>query len=168
MVASFFELPPDSFIAIEFAVDDDPRPLVFARDGLVTGRKVDNTESSVPKRNPAVWRDPMSLTVWTAMVQALSSPLHNGFRHGTTTREDSDYTAHTEVLPVSKLKFFGNPFDDLRSTFPVSVKVSGSNQRVSPPILRYFGVPTVFKMRPSDFSKVTADQRAHAGFVLLH
>jgi hypothetical protein len=46
-VAACFQLALDSLKSVEFAIHDDPRPLILAGNGLVAGRNVDDTQPRV-------------------------------------------------------------------------------------------------------------------------
>jgi hypothetical protein len=48
-MARLLEFLLDCFVAIEFAVDDNPALFVFACDWLITGRKIDDAETSMPE-----------------------------------------------------------------------------------------------------------------------
>jgi hypothetical protein len=69
------ELALNRFIAIKFAIDDDPGPSIFADDGLIPSRQVDDAKSRMAEGNPAVLRHPVALPVWSAVIEALSGLL---------------------------------------------------------------------------------------------
>src|SRR5437660_10419609 len=96
-----FELPLDRFIAVEFAVNDDPGAPVLARDRLISSCKVDDAEPRVPKGNSPVGCNPMALPIRAPVIKTLGSALHYRCRDGITTREESNNSAHTDVLLAS-------------------------------------------------------------------
>ena len=59
-VARLFEFALDCFVAVEFAIDDDPGLFVLACDRLISRREIDDAEPGMAKSNAAVGRDPMA------------------------------------------------------------------------------------------------------------
>ena len=74
-VSRLFELSLNRFIAIEFAVDHDPSAAVFAGDGLVARRQVDDAETRVSERDSVVLRPPVALSIRAAMIETLRGSL---------------------------------------------------------------------------------------------
>jgi hypothetical protein len=75
-VARALELVPNCLIAIEFTVNDDTRSTVLARNRLISGRQINDAQPRMPKSNPPVRGDPMSLSVGSTVMQALRRSLH--------------------------------------------------------------------------------------------
>src|SRR6185312_584697 len=105
-MTGLFQLLLDRFVAVEFAVDDDPRLLVFAGDWLIAGCKVNDAEPRVTERDPAIRRNPVALTVGAAMIQALRGLLHHVCGNRTTAREHCDNSTHEFPLLCQDLWFF--------------------------------------------------------------
>ena len=75
VVSRLFEFSLDRFKAIEFAIHHDPGAPVFARNGLVARRQVDDAETRVSERDPAVLRPPVALPIGAAMIETLGGSL---------------------------------------------------------------------------------------------
>jgi hypothetical protein len=84
----------DGFIAIKLAIDYDPGLSVFTGNRLVSGGQIDDAETRVPKTYSAILRHPMLLTIRSAMIEALSSPLQCSFGTRKATGEERDNSTH--------------------------------------------------------------------------
>src|SRR5229473_4715052 len=84
-VSRLFEFAPDRLKAVELAVDDDPRAVIFAGDRLVARRQVNDTEPGMTQRNPPIGRNPMLLCIRPAVMEALGGALNDAI-HDRTTR----------------------------------------------------------------------------------
>jgi hypothetical protein len=62
---------------VKFAVNNDSCLLVLAGDWLITSCEVNDAEPRVAKRDPAIRRNPVALSVGAAMVEALRRFLHH-------------------------------------------------------------------------------------------
>ena len=119
----------NGFVTVEFAVDDYVYSFVFVGDRLISSGEIDDAEAGVPQRDAVVGRNPMALTVRTAVVEALRGPLQLRFRDRITAREDGDYSAHAEVLPGNCKVFFDSSsyvaqlFKEQTDGFDSAVKV---------------------------------------------
>jgi hypothetical protein len=90
-----FEFSSNCFVAVELTIDDNPGPVVLARDWLITGPEVNNTEACMTKSNPVVQADPMALGVGAAVMEALGCPLDHFCCDWIPTGEERDYPAHS-------------------------------------------------------------------------
>jgi hypothetical protein len=73
-VAPGFEFALRALEVVEFAVDDDPQPLVLAGDRLIAGRQVDDAEPGVAQPDPAVFAEPGPLSVRPAVGESAGRP----------------------------------------------------------------------------------------------
>ncbi len=65
-----FKFFSNHFVPVKFAVHYDPYGFILIRDRLIACRKIDNAQSRVSKRHPAVRRNPMTLCVGPTMIEA--------------------------------------------------------------------------------------------------
>jgi hypothetical protein len=82
-----FKFLLDSLVVVEFAVDDDAFAIVFARDRLITRPQVDDAKSCVTKSYSTIGRDPVSLSIRTAVREAPRSHLQRRWSDRTLARE---------------------------------------------------------------------------------
>lgn len=74
-VTAGLEIALDALVVVELAVDDDVGAVVLRGDGLVAGHEIYDAEPSVAQSDVAIRRDPVALTVGTAVIKALSCAL---------------------------------------------------------------------------------------------
>src|SRR5579872_4866188 len=103
-MARAFEFLLDRFVAIEFAVNNDSRLFVLAGDWLIASCKVNDAEARMTKRNLAIRRNPVALSVGAAMVKTLGGLLHHRRRDWTTARKHCNNSTH-ECFPLVPLIF---------------------------------------------------------------
>ena len=110
-VTRLFEFALDRFIAVEFAVDDDPGLFVLAGDRLISGCEIDDAEPRVAEGNAAVGRNPVALPIGAAMIEALGGPLHAAAEIGS--RREKRATIPHMLMP-SLLSIFPARFRRVR------------------------------------------------------
>ena len=69
-MAGLLQFPLDRLVTVKLAVGYDARKLVFARDGLIPRRKVDDAESRVSERYAPVGGDPVALSIRATVTEA--------------------------------------------------------------------------------------------------
>src|SRR4029450_2664101 len=87
-VPASLEFVLDCLEIVELAVDDDPRPLVFAGDGLIAGREIDDAQPRMAKGHSPVGGYPVALSVGSPMVKPPSGSFDRGGRDGCLTGQD--------------------------------------------------------------------------------
>ena len=93
-VSAPLELVLDCLEIVELAVDDDPSALVFASDGLIAGREIDDAQPRMAKGHSPVGGYPVALSVGSPMVKAPSGSFNRGRRDGCLTGKDGSNAAH--------------------------------------------------------------------------
>jgi hypothetical protein len=92
----------DRLITIKLAVYDNAQPFVFVCDRLISGREVDDAKTRMPERSPTIRRDPVTLSIGTAMVEALGSFLDRPGWDRRTTGKNGHNSAHLlKLLPYA-------------------------------------------------------------------
>jgi len=85
-VPAALQLAADAFEIVKLPVRDDVKPLVFVRDGLITGRQVDDAEPRVAESGAPVLIDPNALRVGSAMLKPPGRPVERLGRHSASAR----------------------------------------------------------------------------------
>ena len=83
---------------VELAVDDDPRALVLARDRLIAGRQVDDAEPRMPQRDAPISRQPLALTVRSAVIEPPGRALDEVGRERRGPGEEGDDATHKSAI----------------------------------------------------------------------
>jgi hypothetical protein len=93
-VAASLELVLDRLEPVELSVDDDPGALVLAGDRLIAGREVDDAQPRMAEGHASVGRDPVALSVRSAVEEALRRSVDRRGRDGRLPGKDGCNAAH--------------------------------------------------------------------------
>jgi hypothetical protein len=97
-VTALFEFLADGFVAVEFAIDDYPRARILACERLISRGQVDDAEPGMPEGDAPVGCDPLTLSIRTAVMQALSCPAYHRRRDRIASRKHSNNSTHSNTL----------------------------------------------------------------------
>ena len=99
-VAPGLELALNRLVAVEFPVDDNSRLLVFARDRLIAGREIDDTQARVTQPDPSIVGQPLAAAVWTAVMEGAGGARQRRRVNGFRSRKDRDNSAHVPSMLI--------------------------------------------------------------------
>src|SRR5882672_3438359 len=101
LVPPLFQFLLDRLVAVEFAVDNNAERLVLVGDGLISGSKVDNTQTCMSERDAAIWSPPVAHTVRTAMPETPGRLFQRFLSDRSTLRKNGNDAAHPKAPSIS-------------------------------------------------------------------
>src|SRR5690349_23505071 len=93
-MSRLLELPLDLFVSVELAIHNKMDRSVFIRDRLIARSQINDAEPRMTERNAAVARNPLTLPIGPAMMQAPGGALDVRGRYRLASRIHCDDSAH--------------------------------------------------------------------------